>query len=150
VANRKAQAIDEAEDPIARETARSERNGPRRRALGGENSKPERLSRTRPIARSEERAFCERPIGRAAARRSPQAIHDSRSGLEKWALQELDGKGRSAGARPTHNSDIALHGNSQGIRCGPGDAARLEEREPGCAPRFIVSLTVRLNPPQDN
>jgi hypothetical protein len=44
MANRKAEAIDEAEDAIARETARRERNGPRRRALGGENSKPERLS----------------------------------------------------------------------------------------------------------
>jgi hypothetical protein len=37
------------------------------------------------------------PFRRAAARRSPQAILDSRSGLEKRALQELDGEARSAG-----------------------------------------------------
>jgi len=37
------------------------------------------------------------PFWRAAARRSPQAILDSRSGLEKWALQELDGEARSSG-----------------------------------------------------
>jgi hypothetical protein len=53
---------------------------------------------TRPIARSEERAFFERPVGRAAARRSPKGIIDSLSGLEKGALQEFDGEVRSAGA----------------------------------------------------
>jgi hypothetical protein len=36
------------------------------------------------------------PFRRAAARRSPQAILDSRSGLEKRAQQELDGEVRSA------------------------------------------------------
>ena len=53
---------------------------------------------TRPIARSEERAFFERPVGRAAARRSPKAIVDSRAGLDERALQEFDGEVRSAGA----------------------------------------------------
>jgi hypothetical protein len=67
---------------------------------------------TRPIARSEERAFCERPMGRAAARRSPKAILDSRSGLDERALQELDGEVRSAGARSTHKLDI-VHASPQ-------------------------------------
>ena len=80
----------------ARRPGRRRKRPPRRRALGGETSKPLRLSRTRPIARSEERAFFERPMRRAAARRSPQAILDSRSGLEKWAQQELDGEARYA------------------------------------------------------
>jgi hypothetical protein len=41
--------------------------------------------------------FFKRPERRAAARRSPQAILDSRSGLEKRARQELDGEVCSAG-----------------------------------------------------
>jgi hypothetical protein len=53
---------------------------------------------TRPIARSEERAFFERPMGRAAARRSPKAIIDSLSGLDERALQELDGEVRCVAA----------------------------------------------------
>jgi hypothetical protein len=66
--------------------------------LDCENSKPERLSVPRPIARSEDRAFFERPMGCAAARRSPKAIIDSLSGLDDRALQELDGEARSVAA----------------------------------------------------
>jgi hypothetical protein len=64
------------------------------------------------VERRHERAFCERPMGRAAARRSPQAILDSRSGLDERALQELDGEVRSAGARSTHKLDI-VHASPQ-------------------------------------
>jgi hypothetical protein len=46
------------------------------------------------------------PFWRAAARRSPQAILDSRSGLEKWALQELDGEVRSSGGGARRKSAI--------------------------------------------
>ena len=63
---------------------------------------------TRPIARSEERAFFERPVGRAAARRSPQALIDSRSGLEECALRELDGEVRSAAGEASESAHSGI------------------------------------------